>query len=307
MRSTRTGAIASRCTTVIERMWRLEHGGTYAVFLGCDALRKGYRARIYTYNLTVFDPTWFTRPHVDIAARLARAARGEGRAARLQHATDGYLEFLTRGGRLRFANLSQRLIRGILRCRLPILTGLSSTYLYRSARELRRRNARRRARAPGRPFRRHRRLGRRAPARAGRRSVPAESLGAVARVLDQRRPRRGGDPARHRHARREPARRVSAPTATRIADAMNILVVVNHQRDWPFEIDGHARRHGARLPDRSGVQREHVGARHQPLPHRPLPGSRLLRVAARRGARPPAAAGGEDARRPAVAATPSGC
>src|SRR6476469_8775578 len=27
--------------TVIDRMWRLEHGGTYAVFLGCDALRKG--------------------------------------------------------------------------------------------------------------------------------------------------------------------------------------------------------------------------------------------------------------------------
>jgi hypothetical protein len=53
-----------------------------------------------------------------------------------QHATDGYLEFLTNGGRLRFANLSQHLIRGILRCRLPIVTGLSSTYLYRSAREL---------------------------------------------------------------------------------------------------------------------------------------------------------------------------
>src|SRR5438874_82838 len=48
---------------VVARMWRLQHGGTFAVFLGCDALRKGYRARIYTYNLTVFDPTWFTRPH----------------------------------------------------------------------------------------------------------------------------------------------------------------------------------------------------------------------------------------------------
>ena len=54
---------------------------------------------------------------------------------RLQHSTDGYLEFLNRGGRLRLANLSQTLIRGLLRCKLPILTGLSSTYLYRSARE----------------------------------------------------------------------------------------------------------------------------------------------------------------------------
>src|SRR5678815_573639 len=34
-------------SSVTARMWRREHGGTYAVFLGCDALRKGYRARIY--------------------------------------------------------------------------------------------------------------------------------------------------------------------------------------------------------------------------------------------------------------------
>jgi hypothetical protein len=121
--------------TVIDRMWRLEHGGTYAVFLGCDALRKGYHARIYTYNLPVFDPAWFARPRVDIPGRLLRQ-RAVKDDPRVQHATEGYLEFLERGGRLRFANLSQRLIRGILRCRLPILTGLSSTYLYRSAREL---------------------------------------------------------------------------------------------------------------------------------------------------------------------------
>jgi len=122
-------------TTVIDRMWRLEHGGTYAVFLGCDALRKGYRARLYTYNLPVFDPTWFTRAPVDIAGRLLlqRDAKDERRG---QHAVDGYLEFIQCGGRLRLATLSQRLIRGILRQRLPILTGLSSTYLYRSAREL---------------------------------------------------------------------------------------------------------------------------------------------------------------------------
>jgi len=119
---------------VIERMWRREHGGTYAVFLGADALRKGYCARIYTYNITVFDPTWFTRPHVDIGERLA-AQREAKDDVRIRHATDGYIEFLRDGGRLRLASLSAHLLGGILRCRLPILTGLSSTYLYRSARE----------------------------------------------------------------------------------------------------------------------------------------------------------------------------
>ena len=51
---------------VIARMHSLEHGGTFAVYLACDALRKSYSATIYTYNLLVFDPTWFEEG-VDIA------------------------------------------------------------------------------------------------------------------------------------------------------------------------------------------------------------------------------------------------
>lgn len=119
---------------VIDRTQRLEHGGTFAVFLACDALRKGYQATIYTYNLLVFDPTWFARPRPDIAACL-QAQRQEKTDSRLQDATAGYLEFLRLGGQLRFVDLSRYLIRGILRRGLPILTGLSSTYLYRTARE----------------------------------------------------------------------------------------------------------------------------------------------------------------------------
>jgi hypothetical protein len=118
---------------VIERTHKLEHGGTFAIFLACDALRQGYQATIYTYNLTVFDPTWFA-PGVDIAECLQRQ-REHKQDARLQHVTEGYLEFLRLGGRLRLADLSRPLIRGLLRRNLPIITGLSSTYLYRAARE----------------------------------------------------------------------------------------------------------------------------------------------------------------------------
>jgi hypothetical protein len=119
---------------VISRTGRLEHGGTFAVFLACDALRKGYRATIYTYNLNVFDPAWFTQRGVDIAERL-RLQRENKMDYRLQHATTGYLEFLGLGGRLRLVDLSRGLICGILRRGVPILTGLSSTYLYRVPRE----------------------------------------------------------------------------------------------------------------------------------------------------------------------------
>lgn len=119
---------------IVKRIRRLDHGGTYAVFLGCDALRKGYRARIYTYNLTVFDPSWFGKVGVDLRERLARQQRIKV-DPRIYHATEGYLEFLELGGRIRFASLPQDLVSRMLRRRYPLLTGLSSTYLYQQRRE----------------------------------------------------------------------------------------------------------------------------------------------------------------------------
>src|SRR3954471_15148686 len=118
---------------VIARAGRLEHGGTFAVLLACDALRRGYQATIYTWNITVFDPTWFGDT-AGIADRLRRQREAK-QDERLQLATQGYLEFLELGGRLCFVDLTPSLIHGILRRGLPIITGLSSTYLYRSARE----------------------------------------------------------------------------------------------------------------------------------------------------------------------------
>jgi len=113
---------------VITRMHRMQHGGTFAVFLACDALRKGYCATIYTYNLMVFDPTWFERGRVDIVERL-RAQAAIKMDYRLQEVTPGYIEFLRLGGRLRFVDLSPKLLHRILRRRFPIITGLSATYL----------------------------------------------------------------------------------------------------------------------------------------------------------------------------------
>jgi hypothetical protein len=119
---------------VISRTGKLAEGGTFAVFLACDALRKGYRATIYTYNLGVFDPTWFGAARVDIAEKL-RKQLALKTDYRLQHASAGYLEFLNLGGRLRLMDMSRGLLHGMLRRRYPILTGLSSTYLYRTPRE----------------------------------------------------------------------------------------------------------------------------------------------------------------------------
>jgi hypothetical protein len=120
--------------SVIDQTRSLEAGGTLGVFLASHALRRGYRATVYAYNLQVFDPTWF-EPGVSPAEKL-REQRAVKDDEKLAEATDGYLEFLGLGGRLAFTDLNSALIRKHLKRRTPILTGLSATYLYRSVREV---------------------------------------------------------------------------------------------------------------------------------------------------------------------------
>ena len=118
---------------VITEVQSLKGGGTLAVLLGNHALRRGYRATIYTYNLHVFDPTWFN-DRKSLAKKL-QAQAAIKQEEKLSFATQGYLEFLERGGKLLFEDLTIGLIRNFLKKSTPILTGLSSTYLYRAVRE----------------------------------------------------------------------------------------------------------------------------------------------------------------------------
>ena len=114
---------------------QLENGGTLSANLAIHALRRGYRARIYTYNLTVFDPTWFRPGAAELADKL-RAQAAAKQNARLTEATAAYLEYLALGGELEMVDLTPRLLRRWLVRGRPLLIGLSSTYLYQAAREV---------------------------------------------------------------------------------------------------------------------------------------------------------------------------
>ncbi len=122
---------------VITQTNRLTTGGTLAVMLGRHALERGYNAELFTFNLNMFDPTWFNPKVVkDLSDRLRRQAEAKAETdTKLVNATDDYLRFLALGGHIRFEDLSSRLLTSQLRRGRPILVGLSSTYLYRSARE----------------------------------------------------------------------------------------------------------------------------------------------------------------------------
>jgi hypothetical protein len=119
---------------VIDEVPALPGGGTLAVNLACHALSRGYRATIFTYNLTLFDPTWFEGGSTRIALGLT-AQRKAKPGAKLSAATDAYLSFLSLGGRLKHKDLTAGLLRRHLKRGTPLLTGLSATYLYQCARE----------------------------------------------------------------------------------------------------------------------------------------------------------------------------
>jgi hypothetical protein len=121
---------------LIDEIARTPSGGTADVFLANHALARGYRATIFTYNLRIFDPTWFTRDDLDLRERLlAQSAVKSAQRPVFGLLTEAYVQFLDLGGSLRFVDLSPTVLRRWLRRGVPILTGLSSTYLYRQSRE----------------------------------------------------------------------------------------------------------------------------------------------------------------------------
>jgi hypothetical protein len=119
---------------VINAVPRLETGGTLGVLLGIDALKRGYKVEIITYNLQVFDPTWFADESVGLVAKLEAQAAAKT-SQKLRIACRAYVEFIKLGGVVSSAVLSGSLIRKHLNRNVPILTGLSATWLYQSMRE----------------------------------------------------------------------------------------------------------------------------------------------------------------------------
>lgn len=121
-------------TRVVEEIHRLEHGGTIAPFLGIHALRRGYDVTLYTWDLNVFDPTWFALSPTAIREKLLAQVRLKSNR-RVVTASRAYADFVDLGGLVRFRDLTAPFLRGLIRRRLPVIAGLSSTYLHRAARE----------------------------------------------------------------------------------------------------------------------------------------------------------------------------
>ena len=120
---------------VIAQVSQWRQGGTLDVYLAIHALRRGYRTEIIPFNLKVFDPTWADQPTPRIAEKLKTQLAFKSGLPGFTEVTRAYLEYLSLGGALKFAVITPAMIRRYLNRGAPILTGLSSTYLYNAARE----------------------------------------------------------------------------------------------------------------------------------------------------------------------------
>ena len=121
---------------VVSEVKSLKSGGTLAVMLGNHALKRGYKAHIYTYNLNVFDPSWFSLSSAKMVQNLKKQMRYKFKSKRLQVASKAYIKFLEGGGKILQTELDEKLIKKYLKQSVPILTGLSATYLYGTQREI---------------------------------------------------------------------------------------------------------------------------------------------------------------------------
>lgn len=124
----------SSLETLLGEVEALEEGGTLGVYLGCHALRCGYSATIFSYNVQIFDPTWSDLDAEGLKVKLEAQRRAKP-IAKLHRATDAYLEYLDRGGKISFEDFSGKIIQRFISKGTPIIAGLSATYLHKSPRE----------------------------------------------------------------------------------------------------------------------------------------------------------------------------
>lgn len=112
----------------------LEEGGTLGVFLGLDALKRGFNVTIYSYNLRIFDPTWTELAMPELRAKLEALHRAK-RSQKLRKAVDAYIRFIDAGGKIEFEDLHKEIFESYFKQDIPVLSALSATYLYKCKRE----------------------------------------------------------------------------------------------------------------------------------------------------------------------------
>lgn len=119
---------------LIDEIEMLESGGTLGVFLGMDALKRGFDATIHSVNLDIFDPTWVNLSMDALAEKLEKEYAAKHRA-KLRVAIKAYIRFIEAGGIVNLKDFRPGLFDRYFKKGVPLIAGVSTTFLYQSKRE----------------------------------------------------------------------------------------------------------------------------------------------------------------------------
>ena len=119
---------------LISEIEMLEGGGTLGVFLGLDALKRGFDATIHSVNLEIFDTTWVNLSMEALADKLRQEYAAKHRA-KLRVAIKAYLRFIELGGIVSLKDFKPGLFDRYFKKNVPLIAGVSTTFLYQSKRE----------------------------------------------------------------------------------------------------------------------------------------------------------------------------
>jgi hypothetical protein len=112
-----------------------EGGGTIAVHLARHALRQGYEVCLHSFNLNIFDPSWFGLSDDQILENLKERLLKKKLTPKEQQVMSEYIAYFADGGKVYFEDLTKELIIRYLRQKTPIITSLNCTWLYQDERE----------------------------------------------------------------------------------------------------------------------------------------------------------------------------
>lgn len=124
---------------VIKEVERSISGGTLGALLGKHALQNGFKVTMYTNNLRLIDPSWFWYSEQsnskDFLIEKLQAQRPYQEDPALIQDSKALESFLAHGGKLKFKTINTALLKKHFQQAMPIITGLSATYLYQCQRE----------------------------------------------------------------------------------------------------------------------------------------------------------------------------
>jgi predicted double-glycine peptidase len=108
--------------------------GTYESNLALTAKKLGYKTKITTQNLYLFDPTWQELSQNELIVKLQEQEK-ELKDKDLTQSAQGFIEYLQAGGKLGSETIDRDLLVDKLG-RGPLVVGLNMTYLYQEKRPL---------------------------------------------------------------------------------------------------------------------------------------------------------------------------